>query len=42
VAGGGGYDAPSNVARKVRDKLNDYVDLFINAYLAMNPRKQAP
>jgi hypothetical protein len=42
VAGGGGYDAPSNIPRKVRDKLNDYVDQFINAYLAMNPRKPAP
>jgi hypothetical protein len=42
VAGGGGYDEPSNIARKVRDKLNDYVDQFINAYLAMNQKKQTP
>jgi hypothetical protein len=30
---------PSLIARFVRDGFNDLVDQFINAYLAMNPKK---
>ena len=34
-----GHALPSYVARLARDVFNDMVDQFINAYLAMNPRK---
>jgi hypothetical protein len=39
TGGGGGLFLPSSAEGKVRGSLNDYVDEFINAYLAMNLKK---
>lgn len=35
----GGASRPANIPKRVREDLKDLVDTFINAYLAMNPKK---